>query len=63
MSDMKKKSVSCKPKSHSDAFVNLEVMTLDAFKLWSDAALKVFLAMRKKPNEGPSDVLAARFVL
>ena len=47
------------PFIHPDA-PNLDVMSLEGFKMWSDSALKVFLAVRSKPCDGTSEELAAR---
>ena len=43
-------------------YANLDIMTLEAFSMWSDAALKIFLAVRNKTVKGPSSELAARYV-
>ena len=43
-----------------DPCVNFDEKTLDSFRLWSDAALKVYLSVRKKSTEGPHDELVAR---
>ena len=42
--------------------LTLEVMTLNAFKMWSDAALRVLLSVRSRPCVGLSDELAARYL-
>lgn len=42
--------------------VDLDNMTLETFKLWSMAALKVFLSVRKKSIEGSFDELSARYI-
>ena len=39
---------------------NLDLMSLDSFKMWSEPELKVFLSLRKKATEGTYDELAAR---
>ena len=39
---------------------NIGDMTLDAFRLWSAAALKVFLSIRRRNIEGSFEELAAR---
>lgn len=43
-----------------ESYVNLDEMTLSAFRLWSAAALKVFLSVRKRSTEGSFEELAAR---
>ena len=43
-----------------DSCANFDAMTLDAFKLWSDPALKVFLSIRKRNAEESHGELAAR---
>ena len=35
-------------------------LTLEVFKTWSTNALKVFLSLRKKPNDGTFEELAGR---
>ena len=43
-------------------FVNLKMdeMTLEKFRLWNTAALKVYLSVREKSIEGSFDELASR---
>lgn len=43
-----------------DSYANLDEMTISAFRLWSAAALKVFLSIRKRSTEGSFDELVAR---
>ena len=43
-----------------DSCVNFDEMTLDSFRLWSAAALKVYLSIRKRSTEGSYDELVAR---
>ncbi|MGH0135654.1 UNVERIFIED_CONTAM: hypothetical protein FKN15_044673 [Acipenser sinensis] len=40
--------------------VNRSEMTLESFNMWSAAALKAFLSLRKKSTEGKFNELAAR---
>ena len=44
-------------------FVNLKMdeMTLEKFRLWNTAALKVYLSVREKSIEGSFDELASRY--
>ena len=41
----------------------LEQISLESFKLWSTNALKSFLRVRKKNNEGTFEELVARLTL
>ena len=44
----------------ADPCANFDVMTLDSFRMWSAAALKGFLAIRKRSIDGTHEELAAR---
>ena len=44
----------------SSPYLELEVLTLDDFKLYSTVALKQFLCLRKKSTIGSFETLVAR---
>ena len=47
----------------SPAVTDLDEMSLNSFKMWTDMALKIFLEVRGKSVEGSHDELAARYLI
>ena len=43
-----------------DITANVDIMSLDDFRLWSTNSLKTYLMLRKKKNTGSFDELVAR---